>query len=88
MIVVPSESGATKPKVELEDSLSETMSTVNKDLPNYTKVGTIVVSHQPFTPENGLLTPTLKVKRFNVQEKYANRLRAYCEDTRRIIWES
>jgi len=87
LIVVPSESGVAKPKEQLEASLAETMTSVNKDLPNYTKVGTIVVSNQPFTPENGMLTPTLKVKRFNVQEKYASRLRGYCEDAQRIIWE-
>jgi len=87
MAIVPSEIGAAKSKAALEESLRDTMETVNKDLPNYTRVGTLLISKEPFTIENGLLTPTLKIKRFNLNEKYAGVLRGYCEDTRKIIWE-
>ena len=87
MVVVPSEMGAAKPKDALEKSLEEIMDKVNKDLAKYTKVGTVLIAKEPFTPENDLLTPTLKIKRFNVHNKYANQLRGYCEDKRKIIWE-
>ena len=87
MAIVPSEIGAAKSKDALEESLRQTMATANKDLPNYTRVGTILIAKEPFTVENGLLTPTLKVRRFNMHEKYVEFLRGYCEDERAIIWE-
>lgn len=87
MVIIPSESGGSKAKDELEESLQTTMKAVNQKLPNYTRVGTMVVSKDPFTVENGLLTPTLKVKRFNVNAKYRDVLRGYCEDSKKVIWE-
>jgi long-subunit acyl-CoA synthetase (AMP-forming) len=86
MVVVPSENGAKKSKTELAKSIETTMLAVNETLPRYTKVSTVVIAKEPFTIENGLLTPTLKVKRFNVHQKYASQLKAYCEHKDNVIW--
>ena len=87
MVVVPSENGAKKSKTELAKSFETTMLAVNEILPRYTKVSTVVIAKEPFTIENGLLTPTLKVKRFNVHQKYASQLKTYCEHKDNVIWE-
>lgn len=86
MVVVPSENGAKKSKTELAKSIETTLLAVNETLPRYTKVSTVVIAKEPFTIENGLLTPTLKVKRFNVHQKYARQLKAYCEHKDNVIW--
>jgi len=41
-----------------------------KEFPRYIRVRRIVATREPWTVENGLLTPTLKVKRDRVQEKF------------------
>lgn len=52
-----------------------------QDFPGYAKVRRVVVSLEPWTIDRGLLTPTLKVKRKQVLEHYAEDLAAiYHED--------
>lgn len=41
-----------------------------KDFPGYAKVRRVILSLDPWTVDNGLLTPTLKVKRNQVLERY------------------
>jgi len=55
------QSSATKE--EIESSLEETLTTLNKDLANYTKVSTIIIDQNTWNTENALLTPTLKIRR-------------------------
>jgi long-chain acyl-CoA synthetase len=42
-----------------------------RDFPGYAKVRAVILTREPWTVENGLLTPTLKVKRAKVLEKFA-----------------
>lgn len=44
--------------------------------PGYAKVNRVLLIREPWSVENGLLTPTLKVKRAKVSEKYAAQIRA------------
>ena len=49
-----------------------------KEFPRYVRVRRVVATREPWTVENGLLTPTLKVKRDRVQEKFRAEIeRAY-----------
>lgn len=42
-----------------------------RDFPGYAKIRRVTLSLEPFTVENGLLTPTLKTKRAQVVTRYA-----------------
>ena len=44
------------------------------DFPGHAKVRRAALSLEPWTVENGLLTPTLKVKRNKVLETYGSEL--------------
>ncbi len=49
-----------------------------KEFPGYIRVRRVVATREPWTVENGLLTPTLKVKRERVQGKFSVEIeRAY-----------
>jgi long-chain acyl-CoA synthetase len=50
-----------------------------KDFPGYAKVRRLILSLQPWTVDNGLLTPTLKVKRARVLDKFADEIKALYE---------
>jgi long-chain acyl-CoA synthetase len=45
-----------------------------KDFPGYAKVRRVIVTLEPWTIDNSLLTPTLKIKRARVLEKFADEI--------------
>lgn len=47
-----------------------------KDFPGYAKVRRVTLTLDPWTVDNGLQTPTLKIKRAPVLEKFAEQVRA------------
>ena len=47
-----------------------------KDFPVYAKVRRVILTREPWTVDNGLLTPTLKVKRARVLELFAEEIEA------------
>jgi long-chain acyl-CoA synthetase len=47
-----------------------------KDFPIYAKVRRVIVLREPWTVDNGLLTPTLKVKRAQVLEQFEQEIEA------------
>ncbi len=62
--------GKAKSKEEVSKSLEETLTSVNKEIENYERLQAIVVMKSDWTIENGLLTPSLKVKRNEVEKIY------------------
>jgi long-chain acyl-CoA synthetase len=56
--------------------LSRRIDTVNADLARFETIKKIAVVDEPLTVDNGLLTPTLKVKRKKVYERFGERLEA------------
>jgi long-chain acyl-CoA synthetase len=61
-----------------EKSLIQRANERLKGFPGYVRVRRVVTTREPWTVDNGLLTPTLKVKRGRVQEKFSAEIeRAY-----------
>lgn len=86
-LIVPSEIGLSKPKEVLKDSLASTLENVNTQLPSYQKVSTLVVVKDAWSVDNGLLTPTLKVKRNVMSQRYKDLLMNWHEDNEAVVWE-
>src|SRR3546814_13758775 len=49
---------------------------VNRDLAQIEKIRRFVVACEAFTTENGMMTPTLKIRRHKIRENYWERLDA------------
>ena len=54
----------------VEQELKARVSAQMKEFPGYAQVRRVTVSLEPWSVENGLLTPTLKLKRPKVMEKF------------------
>ena len=60
----------------LRHAISEAVDRVNHGLSVIEKVRRFVIADEPFTIENGQLTPSLKIRRHMIREVYAERLDA------------
>ncbi|KYG73906.1 hypothetical protein AWW68_14655 [Roseivirga spongicola] len=66
-LVVPSEIGKKKSREEFNQSIWKTITDINPSLEAYEKVAKAVVMKEVWSVENGLMTPSLKVKRNRVE---------------------
>lgn len=69
-LLVLTPEAAQLPKDKLASSLNNTLEQVNSRLEGHEQLDTLIVMSEDWTTENGLLTPTLKIKRTVVEEKY------------------
>ena len=86
LLVVPSETAAELPDAELKTCLEERLRHVNADLPGYQRIGALVILSEPFSIPAGTLTPTLKIRRPQIHEQYADRLPAWIAAPEPVIW--
>jgi len=63
---------ASKEFSKQKEKISEIINKVNNNLTLFEKIKKFYLTEESFTIENGLLTPTMKVKRTKVVEKYKN----------------
>jgi long-chain acyl-CoA synthetase len=61
---------------KLNSHLVRTVGNRLKDFPGYAKVRRVILTREPWTVDNGLLTPTLKVKRAQVLDKFGAEIEA------------
>ncbi|MCI4668780.1 MAG: AMP-binding protein [Bacteroidia bacterium] len=69
-LVVLSEAAGEKEQEEVKESLAETLKDVNATLEHHEILQKIVVMKEDWTVENGVLTPTLKIKRNEVDQRF------------------
>jgi len=72
--------------VELARSLSAFLQSVNAGLDNFERPKKLIVT-PAWTIGNGLITPTLKVKRNELEKRYAPKYAQWYEEKETVIWE-
>ncbi len=87
LLAVPSEGANSIDKDTLKQQLSNKLESVNKDQVSHRKISTIVIMKEAWTPDNGILTPTMKIKRVKIDEKFMSKYNEWHENSEAIIWE-
>ena len=84
-LVVLSESGKSTEQKELDESLEESMKSLNAQNSSYQHIQKIIIVKEEWTVDNGLLTPTLKIKRNQMNQKYGQQYEKWSNSKETII---
>ena len=90
-LVVPAES--LRPKLddpavrrEVEQAMEQLLQDVNAKLADYEQLRMIVIVREPWSIENGTLTPTMKIRRNRIEEAVKDRIEPWFDAPKRVIW--
>lgn len=72
---------------QIEQELEQELDSVNAELEDHEKLAFAAVVKEPWTMENGMLTPTMKIKRNVIEDHYADKLPGWYEQKKKIVWE-
>ncbi len=87
MIVSLSDAARNRGVESVTREVQITLDEINNDLTNFEKISHVFVAKDHWTPENALTTPTLKIKREAVFNRYIEQIREAITKDEKIIWE-
>lgn len=88
MLVTLSAAGQAKSKAEVEAGLKTDRDTINQDLEPHEAIAKIVIVKGAWNVDNGMATPTMKVKRREVEQHYSELLQREAATRTPVAWES
>ena len=86
-LIIPSEIGRAKDKASFDQSIKSTMNNINPSLEKHEKMAKAVVMKEEWTVDNGLMTPTLKVKRNRIESIHMEMYPKWFEEEATIVYE-
>ncbi len=87
VLAVLSAAGKAKPKAALVSGLETLLKEVNPTLEHHEVLERVVIMKDGWTIENNLMTPTLKVKRSEVEKIHLPRYKQWYDATSVVVWE-
>jgi long-chain acyl-CoA synthetase len=75
-------------RAAMDQSLCELMESVNGELDPFERLSMMVVVDGPWTVANGLITPTLKIRRGSLESRYREKMDEWRDRNERVVWES
>ncbi|MBT9598539.1 MAG: AMP-binding protein [Vitreoscilla sp.] len=73
-------------RAEIEASLGEHLKAINAVLDPHEQLDCVVVVVEPWTVDNGVITPTFKVKRNRIEEVYAASYERWVTSRKPVLW--
>ena len=73
-------------RAEVERELASLLGNINAAVADYEQLHMVVVAGEPWTIENGLLTPTMKLRRARIEAAIAPRVEGWYTSGRRVVW--
>ena len=78
---------ASDGRAAMEVSLTAHLDAINARLDPHEQLDCLVVVNEPWTVDNGLITPTMKIKRNRIDEVYGPMFERWVGSRRRVVWQ-
>lgn len=72
---------------EIESEFTHHLERINAALDPHEQLACIVLTTTAWSPDNGLLTPTLKVKRPSIEKRFGERFAGWEQQRRPVVWD-
>ena len=73
-------------RARVDAELGKLLHDVNEGLATFERLQVLVVAREPWSIENGFLTPTMKLKRSRVEAALAAQVDAWYAETGPVVW--
>lgn len=80
MVCVLSEIAQQGDRDDIADQLTQLAERVNSDVDHHARIGAVVISTEPWSIENGMLTPTMKIRREQIEGRFGERAQELARD--------
>ncbi len=88
MIATTAENAANVSNENIAASLAADVEALNATLEPQEKIAKMVVTRASWTIEGGELTPTMKVRRHTIEERYNDEIPGWYNHSEAVIWLS
>ncbi len=86
LLGVPNETALLN-KQDTTEKIKEFLQKINSEMDNYKRIEKVVFVKQEWTPDNNLTTPTLKIKRAKIDERFSVNYENWYQQKESILWE-
>jgi long-chain acyl-CoA synthetase len=73
-------------KAEVTEQMTNLLKETNKDLADYEKMQMVVIANEPWSIDNGCLTPTLKIKRAKIEAMVEPQVDKWFNGKDKVMW--
>jgi long-subunit acyl-CoA synthetase (AMP-forming) len=73
-------------RAQVQAELAALLASVNRDLADYEKLQMIVVAPEPWSIENGYLTPTMKIRRGRIESAIEAQVESWYASKKTVNW--
>ena len=80
------EVGKTEVRARVEVELTKLLHDINASVATHERLRMLVVAHEPWSIENGYLTPTMKIKRGRIEASVAAQVNSWYASPGSLLW--
>jgi long-chain acyl-CoA synthetase len=73
-------------RAEVSEAMNALLKETNKGLADYEQMKMVVIAKEPWSIDNGCLTPTMKIKRAKIEANVAPKVDAWFEGKDKVLW--